>query len=48
MKQAATMAAGIESAACVGDGLGIPEALAAFDSEMAALSAAVDAYIAGK
>jgi HPt (histidine-containing phosphotransfer) domain-containing protein len=48
MKKATTMAASIEAAARAGDTSAIKETIAAFDSEIAALSAAVDAFISGK
>jgi two-component system, sensor histidine kinase and response regulator len=48
MKQGASMAAGIEAAARAGDVPAIKEALTSFDSEIATLSAAVDAFIAEK
>jgi len=48
MKQAASLAARIEDAARTGDIPAIKATLAAFDSEIAALSGAVDAFVAGK
>jgi HPt (histidine-containing phosphotransfer) domain-containing protein len=48
MKQGTTMAASIEMAARAGNIPAIKETLASFDSEIAALSAAVDAFIVGK
>ena len=48
MKQGTTMAASIEAAARAGNIPAIKETLASFDSKIAALSAAVDAFIAGK
>ncbi len=48
IKQGTTMAASIEAAARAGNVPAIKETLASFDSEIEALSAAVDAFIAGK
>ncbi len=48
MKQGAALAAGIEDAARAGDLPALKETLAAFDSEIAALSAALDVFVAGK
>ncbi len=48
MKNVATMAASIEAAAQVGNMRAIKEKLVSFDAKIAQLSAAVDAFIAGK
>jgi two-component system, sensor histidine kinase and response regulator len=48
MKQGVSLAAGIEEAARAGNKQAIKGTLAAFDSEVAALSAAVDAFVEGK
>lgn len=48
MKQGTTIAASIEAAARVGDTSTIKESLLAFDAEITSLSAAIDAFIAGK
>jgi HPt (histidine-containing phosphotransfer) domain-containing protein len=48
MKHGASLAAGFEAAIRAGDIRAIKDRLAAFDSEIAALSAAVGAFVAGK